>query len=92
MLQIFGRGVSAVAQWNQWRLGSIGSIGNIGALGLRFDPSPAQWVKDLALPQLWLGSQLRLGSDPCPGNSVCRGAAKTKGRKGGRKEEKKRKI
>ena len=31
-------------------------------LGRSFHPSPAQRVKDLALPQLWL--QLLLGSDP----------------------------
>ena len=39
-------------------------------------PGPAQWVKDLALPQLWLGSQLRLNSDPWPGSSICRGVAR----------------
>ena len=32
-----------------------------GALGHRFNPQ--QWVKDLALPQLWLGY------GPWPGNS-----------------------
>lgn len=32
-----------------------------GALGHRFNPAPAQWVKDLAILQLW---QLQLGSDP----------------------------
>ena len=31
-------------------------------------PSPAQWVKDLALPQLWRRFQLYLGFDPWPGN------------------------
>ena len=40
--------------------------GVLGALGRRFDPSPAQWVKDPALPQLWLRSELQLGSDPWP--------------------------
>ena len=39
-------------------------------------PSLAQWVKDLVLPQLWLRSQLQLGSDPWPGSSISCGAAK----------------
>ena len=43
-------------------------------------PGPAQWVKDLALPQLRLRSQLQLGSDPWPRNSICCEAAK-KGKK-----------
>ena len=34
-------------------------------------PSLAQWVKDLALLQLWLRSHLWLGSDPWRGNSIC---------------------
>ena len=34
-------------------------------------PSLTQWVKDPALPQLWLRSQLQLGSDPWPRNSIC---------------------
>ena len=33
-------------------------------------PGPAQWVKDLSLPQPWLRFQLQLGSDPWPGNFV----------------------
>ena len=33
-------------------------------------------LRDLALPQLQCGSQLRLGSDPWPRNSICCGAAK----------------
>ena len=41
-------------------------------------PGPAQWVKDLALPQLWLRSRLWPGSDPWPGNSICLGEAKKK--------------
>ena len=41
-----------------WECGDEGSI-----------PSLAQWVKDLALPQL-------IVSDPWPGNSICLGAAK----------------
>ena len=36
----------AVAQWDQWCLGSFWDAGSI--------PGPAWWVKDLALPQLWL--------------------------------------
>ena len=40
-------------------------------------PSLAQWVKDLALLQLWLRSQLRLESDdPWPQNSICYGVVK----------------
>ena len=39
-------------------------------------PGLAPWVKDLALPQLWLESRLQLGSDPWPRNSMCQGAAK----------------
>ena len=34
-------------------------------------PSLAQWVKDPMLLQLWLGSQLQLGSDPWPRNAPC---------------------
>ena len=33
-----------------------------------FDPSLAQWVKDLVLSQLWHRLQLRLGFDPWIGN------------------------
>ena len=40
--------------------------------GHRFHPQLAQWVKDLALPQL------RLRSDPWPGTSVFCGATKKK--------------
>ena len=49
--------------------------------------SPAQCVKDLALLQLWLKlklrlrSQLWLGSDPWPRNSICLGTAKKKKKK-----------
>ena len=39
-------------------------------------PCPAQWVRDLALLQLWLSSWPQLWSDPWPGNSKCRGMAK----------------
>ena len=50
----------------------------------RLIPSLAQWVKDLALPQLWRRSELWLRSDPWPGNCICLRVAK--------KEKKKRKI
>ena len=39
------------------------------------NPSPAQWVKDPALPQ-WHRSQLWLGSNPWWRNSICCGVAK----------------
>ena len=38
-------------------------------------PSWAQCIKYPALLQLWLGLQLRLRSDPWPGNPMCQGAA-----------------
>ena len=41
-----------VASWERWDAGSILHL--------------AQWVRDLALLQLWLGSKLWLGSDPWP--------------------------
>ena len=50
-------------------------------------PSLAQWVKDLALTQLWLGSQEWLGSDPWPGNSICYGAARKEKKKKDRKKD-----
>ena len=37
---------------------------------------PAECVKDLVLPQLQGRSQLWLGSDHWPGNTICCGAAK----------------
>ena len=52
-----------------------------GVLGHRFDPGLAQQVKDLALPKLWCRLKPRLGSDPWPGNAICCGAAKKKGKK-----------
>ena len=38
--------------------------------------SLAQWVKDLASPQLRVRLQLWLRSDPWPGNSICCRVAK----------------
>ena len=46
-----------------------------------FISSPAQWVKDLALLQLWLRLQLWLGSDLWPRHYICCWASKKK-RKG----------
>ena len=39
--------------------------------GLILSPTPAQWVKNLVLLQLWLRSQQQLGSDPWLRNSIC---------------------
>ena len=46
-------------------------------------PSPARHsgLKHLALLHLWYGSQLRIGSDPWPGNSICQEAAKKEKKK-----------
>ena len=52
----------SVASWERWVTGLI--------------LSPAQWIKDSALPQLCLKLQLGLGSDPWPRNSKCLQAAK----------------
>ena len=49
-----------MAQWDWWHLWSAGT--------------QIQWVKDLA--QLRFRSQLRLGSDPWPRNSICRRTSK----------------
>lgn len=64
-----------------WRNG-IGSIS--GALDTDLIPGLAQWVKDLAWPQL----QLWLGSDSWPRNSVCCGTARKEERE--REREKKK--
>ena len=54
-------GVPIVVQW-------MGGIS--GALGHRFNPLPAQCVKDPALLQLQHRSQLQLGSDPKNKNKI----------------------
>ena len=65
---IFGLGSSccctmgSTASWALWDSGSIHSL--------------APWVKGPLLPQLQLRSQLWLGSDPWPRNSICCWAAK----------------
>ena len=57
------------ASWERWDKGSI--------------PDPAQWVKDLALPQLWLRLRLWLKSDLIPGPRApyAEGQQKTKNQK-----------
>ena len=58
-----------------WRSG----MGGVSAVPeRRFDPQPGQWIKDPEVLQLQLRLKLQLGSDPWPGNSICRGAAKNK--------------
>ena len=56
-----------------------GSVGSAAVFrecwGTGSIPGPAQEVKDLGLPQLWLRLQLWLGSDPWPGSSICLRAA-----------------
>ena len=43
----------------------IGSV--LGVLGRRFDPGPAQWVKDPLLPQLRMGCNCISDLIPGPG-------------------------
>ena len=65
-------GNRSVVSWEHWDSGSI--------------PSPAQQVKDLVLPQLWLRSRLQLGSDPWPSSSIGHRAAKNEKEKKKKKE------
>ena len=48
-------------------------------------PSQAQWVKDLVL------RQLRLASEPWPGNSICHGVDKIEKKKKKKKKKKTKK-
>ena len=60
---MFSGTIGSVAFWELWDTGSI--------------PSPAQWVKDHALLQLWLRGQVQLRSNPWPrksGNSMLWGS------------------
>ena len=57
-----------------------------------FDPWPAQWVKDPAFPLLQLRSQLQLGSDSWPWNSICHGVAKNEKKKKDKLEELKHEL
>ena len=65
-----------MALWDWWHLGSTGT---------QVQPWPAQWVNNLALPQLWLRSQLRLRYDPWPRNSISSRAAKMEEKKKSKK-------
>ena len=61
------------------RYGATGLAACLEHWDMALIPGPAQWVKDLALPQLQGGSQLWLRSDPWPRHSVwCRAAKKDK--------------
>ena len=64
--------------------GTMGLVASLEPWDAGWIPGGAQWVKDLALPQLQHRSQLQLRSDPWSGNSMCLGAAK--------KEKKKQKL
>ena len=66
-----------ILEFSLWctRMGGIS-----GALQRRFNPTPSTWIKDLVLP-LRHRSQLWLGSDPWPRNSISRGAAKKEKKK-----------
>ena len=65
-----GVGAPTVVEWNQQHLRRCWDLGSI--------PSPAQWVKDPVLLQLWLRSLLWLRSNPWPRSSICCKAAKKK--------------
>ena len=54
-----------MAQLDRWHLGSSGSQVEY--------PSPAQWVKDLALPQLWFRHDCGWDLIPSPGTPCAKG-------------------
>ena len=61
--------------------GTTGLAVSLERWGTGSIPSPAQWFKDLALPQLRRRSQLPAGSDPWPGNSRCHWVTKKEKKK-----------
>ena len=63
------------------RCGAMRSAGSWERWDASLIPSPAWWVKDLALPQLQLGLQPWLRSDPWPANSICLEVAKNEKKK-----------
>ena len=64
-------GVPTVMKGGWWHLGNSGT--RVRSL--------AQWFKDPALLQLWLGVRLQLRFDPWPGSSICREATKNEEKK-----------
>ena len=63
----------------------IGDI--LGVWGHRFNPGLAEWVKDPALLQPQLRSQLRLRADPWSRNSICHRKAKREEKKMGKRSK-----
>ena len=63
-----------MVQWVKDLMLSLQQLGLL--LRLELISSLVQWVKDLALWQLWHRSQLRLRSDQWPRNSICHRVAK----------------
>ena len=66
---------------NRVPTGTMGLAASWEHLDTGLIPGPAQWVKDLTLPQLQLRLRLRLSSDPWPRNSICLGVAKKEKKK-----------